>query len=86
MTLVRTELVGWGTEVLRIGIYLVGWLESDWIVLVGSWLAWIELVRIGGIEGDWIEIEADFLEINLMTGCLAGIELVDLIELFDLIG
>ena len=45
--LVRTELVERGTEVSRTGIDLVGWLESDGIVLIG-WLAWIELVRIEG--------------------------------------
>ena len=31
-------------------------------------------------------MEADFLEINLVTNCLAGMELVDLIKLLDLIG
>ena len=68
--LVRTELVERGTEVLRTGINLIGWLESDWIVLLTK----VELVKIGKTGANWTEINP---VINI-TGCLIGIELVDI--------
>ena len=79
------ELIRIEGKVLKIGIDLVDWLKSDEIVLK-DWLAKIKLIKIGKTEADWIEIETDFLKTNLITDCLAGMELINLIKLLDLIG